>query len=196
MIVTEIIVIAAEVMASSNIPDYITSQSRMIELTMHLCLKCNKRFCGIGSMPVPGIKRLRKSSSLRLVRGLGAVSKVLRRFKGCDLLEDWEHYFSMYKVRVSIAGLLLTKPNSGLKDCPTQFSTKVWQLGAGTNICDFKQLQHRSTLEAYFNQFERYTEKIKIRMPLLSEGYFVESFVGGLQEDIKNIVRLFIPATV
>lgn len=60
----------------------------------------------------------------------------------------------------------------------------------------FKQLKQNSTVDHYFSQFEKCMEQLKGKMPQLTEEFFIESFLCGLETDIKNAVMMLAPVTV
>ena len=60
----------------------------------------------------------------------------------------------------------------------------------------FKNLRQDGTLEQYCKQFALCMGQVKARIPQLSEDYFVECYISGVQEDAKQVLKLLGPATV
>nr|XP_017226343.1 PREDICTED: uncharacterized protein LOC108202460 [Daucus carota subsp. sativus] len=60
----------------------------------------------------------------------------------------------------------------------------------------FKQLHQATTVDLYFDEFEKCKEQLRGRMPELTEEYFVESFIGGLQDQIRDTVRMLAPSSI
>lgn len=60
----------------------------------------------------------------------------------------------------------------------------------------FKKLQQVTTVEAYFDEFEKCRGQLLMKIPSLTAEYFLENFIGGLQGEIKGMLRLLGPATL
>lgn len=60
----------------------------------------------------------------------------------------------------------------------------------------FKKLQQVSTVEAYFDDFEKCRGQLLMKIPSLTTEYFLENFIGGLQNDIRGMLRLLEPTTL
>lgn len=130
-----------------------------------------------------------------------------------EWIQDCEHYFALYGVgeskKVAVAGMHLqgiarrwfqTYTIGGNKMEWTtfckQFISRFGTREQETLYDNFKHLKQTTTIELYFDQFEKYQEQLKGRMPDLTEEYFVECFVGGLQDKIKETLKLLAPLTV
>lgn len=94
------------------------------------------------------------------------------------MARSWYHGYSVGKLQVEWS------------DFCVQFTARFGALEEELLYDSFKQLRQTSTVEHYFGLFERLMEQLKGRMPSLTEEFFVESFMGGLQKDIKEVVRL------
>lgn len=57
----------------------------------------------------------------------------------------------------------------------------------------FKKLQQVNTVEHYYDEFEKCRGQLLQKIPSLTEEYFLENFIGGLQGEIKGMIRLLEP---
>lgn len=60
----------------------------------------------------------------------------------------------------------------------------------------FNKLQQISSVLEYQEQFEELKTRMLVRDPRLPESYFISSFISGLKEDIKPIVKMMKPGTL
>lgn len=60
----------------------------------------------------------------------------------------------------------------------------------------FKRLQQVTTVESYYDEFEKCRGQLLSKIPSLTNEYFPENFIGGLQTEIKGMIRLLEPATL
>lgn len=51
-------------------------------------------------------------------------------------------------------------------------------------------------MELYYDEFEKSRGQILKKLPSLTEEYFLENFIGGLQGEIKGMLRLLEPSTL
>lgn len=58
------------------------------------------------------------------------------------------------------------------------------------------RLHQQSTVDLYLSQFEKFQEQIREKMPFLTDDYFVECFIGGLQAEIREALKMLNPGTV
>ena len=61
---------------------------------------------------------------------------------------------------------------------------------------EFNKLQLSTTVLAYQEKFEELRSEVMIRVPHLSESYFVSSFLSGLSEEFRSLVRTHKPKTL
>ncbi|XP_027175053.1 uncharacterized protein LOC113774658 [Coffea eugenioides] len=61
---------------------------------------------------------------------------------------------------------------------------------------EFNKLQQKGTVEEYEEKFEELKTLMLIRNPRLDEGYFISSFISGLKDEIKPMVKMFKPQTL
>ncbi|XP_027183811.1 uncharacterized protein LOC113782099 [Coffea eugenioides] len=61
---------------------------------------------------------------------------------------------------------------------------------------EFNKLQQRGSVEEYEEKFEELKTLMLMKNPRLDELYFVSSFISGLKEDIKPMVKMFKPQTL
>lgn len=136
---------------------------------------------------------------------------------GSDALEwlrDCEEYFSIYEVgdskRAPIAAMHLTGiPRSWYKSFmmghplgvtwqqfTQSFVARFGELDTDMVFDRFKRLQQVSSVESYFDEFEKLRGQLLSKIPSLTEEYFMENFIGGLQTEIKGMIRLLEPKTL
>lgn len=60
----------------------------------------------------------------------------------------------------------------------------------------FKRLQQNSSVEEYYDEFEKIRGQILKKIPSLTTDYFLENFVGGLNQEIKGMIRLLEPTSL
>lgn len=130
-----------------------------------------------------------------------------------EWLEDCEQYFEIFGVgepkKVVVAGMQLEgvarrwfqvytfgKRQLDWSDFTLHFSARFGVMEQELLYDKFKQLKQTSTVDHYFNQFEKCREKLKGKMPQLTEDFFVERFLCGLETQIKNAVVLLAPVSV
>ncbi|XP_027088526.2 uncharacterized protein [Coffea arabica] len=68
----------------------------------------------------------------------------------------------------------------------------------GNKICkdiveEFNKIQQNGSVEDYQEKFEKLKPLMLMKNPQLDEGYFVSSFISGLKEEIKPIIRMLKP---
>ncbi|XP_027071670.2 uncharacterized protein [Coffea arabica] len=61
---------------------------------------------------------------------------------------------------------------------------------------EFNKLQQKGTVKEYEEKFEELKTLMLIRNPRLDEGYFISSFISGLKNEIKPMVKMFKPQTL
>ncbi|XP_027102590.1 uncharacterized protein [Coffea arabica] len=61
---------------------------------------------------------------------------------------------------------------------------------------EFNKLQQVGTVEEYEEKFEELKTLMLTKNPRLDESYFVSSFISGLKEEIKPMVKMFRPQTL
>lgn len=130
-----------------------------------------------------------------------------------EWLRDCEEYFTIYEVndrrRAAIAAMHLTGvPRSWYKSYMIGQEAVSWQQFCEAFLArfgdietdlvfdKFKRLQQTSTVEAYYDEFEKCRGQILKKIPGLTSEYFLENFVGGLQMEIKGMIRLLEPSSL
>ncbi|XP_071909625.1 uncharacterized protein [Coffea arabica] len=61
---------------------------------------------------------------------------------------------------------------------------------------EFNKLHQTTSVKDYQEKFEELSSLMLIRDPHLSESYFVSSFISGIKEEIKPMVKMLKPATL
>lgn len=137
-------------------------------------------------------------------------------YKAHDTMEwltDCEEYFTLFEVsdkrRSAIATMHLTgTPRSSYKSFMigrinvtwNQFSqafvARFGEVDTELVFDKFKKLQQTTTVEAYFDEFEKCRGQLLMKIPSLTTEYFLENFIGGLQVDIRGMLRLLEPTSL
>lgn len=136
--------------------------------------------------------------------------------EGSDTMEwlrDCDEYFTIYEVpdnkRAVIAAMHLNgTPRSWFKSFMIGREKVSWQnfseafmarFGAVETdlVFDrFKKLQQVTSVEHYYDEFEKCRGQLLRKIPSLTSEYFLENFIGGLQGEIKGMIRLLEPNTL
>ena len=61
---------------------------------------------------------------------------------------------------------------------------------------EFNKLHQTSTVKDYQERFEELSSLMLVRDPHLSESYFVSSFISGIKEEIRPMVKMLKPNTL
>ena len=61
---------------------------------------------------------------------------------------------------------------------------------------EFNKLQQVEQVEEWQEKFEELKTFMMIKNPHLGEEYFVSSFISGLKDEIKTMIRMLSPATL
>ena len=51
-------------------------------------------------------------------------------------------------------------------------------------------------MEEYFDEFEKSRGQLLRKIPSLTPEYFLENFIGGLQTEVRGMIRLLEPSTL
>ena len=129
-----------------------------------------------------------------------------------DWVQDCNHYFKMFRVnerkKVTIAGMHLEGTASSwyhiysLNNSLCDWSNFTEQITQRFGLMDqellmenFNQLKQVDSLEQYYNEFEGYVVQLREKIPSLTDAYFLESFIGGMQKEIQQDIRILTPKT-
>ncbi|XP_070018003.1 uncharacterized protein [Nicotiana sylvestris] len=63
-------------------------------------------------------------------------------------------------------------------------------------IGEFKKLEQKGTINEYLEKFEELKTWVLVRRPTIPEEFFLEFFVEGLKEEIRNTVKMLNPYTL
>lgn len=81
-----------------------------------------------------------------------------------------------------------------------EFSVEVTrrfnEIGFKDEVEEFNKLQQEGSVRSYQEKLEELRSLMLIRNPRLTESYFVSSFISGVKEEIKPMLRLLKPATL
>ena len=76
----------------------------------------------------------------------------------------------------------------------------MWLIRRKENIIDtveeFNKMRQQGLVEEYLRRFEELRAVIGIAHPGLSEAYFVSSFISGLKDDLRSVVKMLAPTIV
>lgn len=130
-----------------------------------------------------------------------------------EWIRDCEEYFAIFEVsesrRPAIAAMhtsgsprywyksfMVGKNKVSWQQFTQAFLARFGELETELVFDKFKKLQQTTTVEAYFDEFEKCRGQLLSKIPSLTQEYFLENFVGGLQGEIKGMIRLLEPATL
>lgn len=65
--------------------------------------------------------------------------------------------------------------------------------GGKNAVKEFNKLQQVDSIEKYQEDFESFRSLLLAKNPYLTEQYFLSSFISGLKEELKPMVRLMKP---
>lgn len=130
-----------------------------------------------------------------------------------EWLRDCEEYFSIFEVsdqrKSAIAAMhmsgtprywyksfMVGKKRVTWQQFTQAFLARFGELETELVFDKFKKLQQVSTVESYFDEFEKCRGQLLSKIPSLTPEYFLENFIGGLQSEIKSMIRLLEPSTL
>lgn len=76
------------------------------------------------------------------------------------------------------------------------FTARFGELDTKLVFDKFKRLQQNSSVEDYYDEFEKIKGQVLKKLPGLTFEYYLENFVGGLPNDIKGMIRLLEPTSL
>ena len=91
---------------------------------------------------------------------------------------------------------------TNVRDHPTwgEFAEKLCERFGESSMSDivkeFNKLRQVGELKAYLKRFEELKSLMSSHDPHLSKAYFVSSFLSGLSEDLRSMVKMIKPRTV
>ena len=130
-----------------------------------------------------------------------------------EWLRDCEEYFTIFEVsdyrRSAIAAMHMSgTPRYWYKSFMVGRDKVTWQqftqaflarfgeLETELVFDKFKKLQQTTTVEDYFDEFEKSRGQLLSKIPSLTPEYFLENFIGGLQAEVRGMIRLLEPSTL
>lgn len=133
--------------------------------------------------------------------------------KVTDWIQDFELYFEIFGVndnkKVVVAGrhlegtarswyqvYAMDMRNLRWHDFCEQFIARFGVKEHESLQERFKHLRQEGTVEAYCDQFALCMGKLRVVMPQLCEEYFVDCFISGLQEDVRQVTKLLSPSSI
>lgn len=90
-------------------------------------------------------------------------------------------------------GVKLERPNLSWTDFCELLCARFASKASRDVVEEFNKLQQKGTVEEYEKKFEELKTLMLLRNPKLDEPYFVSSFISGLKEKIKPMVKMFNP---
>ena len=153
-------------------------------------------------------------SNTRKVQGLQHLKLTFPKFSEGDDVEDWlqdcNQYFEVFGVierkKVTVAGMHLegtarswyhiySLHNSicEWKNFAEQFTQRFGKGKQEWLVERFKQLKQTKSMEQYYTEFEGLVGQLKEKIPSLTEEYFLESFIGGMQAEVQQVLRILTP---
>ena len=93
------------------------------------------------------------------------------------------------KADVWYQGIKVEFPDLSWQQFANMLSERFAEKGTRDVVEDFNKLQQSGTVEDYQEKFEELKSLMLVKNPHLSESYFVSSFISGLREEIKTMVK-------
>nr|XP_027064416.1 uncharacterized protein LOC113690623 [Coffea arabica] len=109
---------------------------------------------------------------------------------------DLVEMFLEGKVDNWFQGVKLAKPELSWEEFSELLCERFSGKGSLDIVEEFNKLQQKGTVEEYEEKFEELKTLMLIRNPKLDESYFVSSFISGLKDEIKTMVKMFKPHTL
>lgn len=81
-------------------------------------------------------------------------------------------------------------------ECVTELCSWFEEKSKADVIEEFNKLRQKGTVEEYLIRFEELRALLTISQPMLDEAYFVSSFVSGLDDQLRLMVKMLQPTTV
>lgn len=97
------------------------------------------------------------------------------------------------KVDVWFRGLKLTKGTVSWAEFSSYLMKRFGAKGGRDEVETFNKLQQVDTVSGYQEEFEGLRSLLLAKNPHLTEQYFVSSFIRGLKEELKPMVRMMRP---
>ncbi|XP_027066512.1 uncharacterized protein [Coffea arabica] len=93
-------------------------------------------------------------------------------------------------------GVKLERPQLSWAEFSDLLCERFSGKGSRDVIEEFNKLQQKGVVEEYEEKFEELKTLMLLRNPKLDELYFVSSFISGLKEEIRPMVKMFKPQTL
>nr|XP_027093474.1 uncharacterized protein LOC113713862 [Coffea arabica] len=93
-------------------------------------------------------------------------------------------------------GVKLERPHLSWTEFSDLMCERFSGKGSRDVVEEFNKLQQKGTIEEYEEKFEELKTLMLLRNPKLDELYFVSSFVSGLKEEIRPMVKMFKPQSL
>ena len=159
-------------------------------------------------------KKQATGGKTRDVQGLQHLKLTFPKFSEeeevADWLQDCNQYFEVFGVngrkKVTIAGMHLEgnarswyhiySIHNSLCDWENfadQFTQRFGKSKQELLVERFKQLKQDKSVEQYYTEFEGLVGQLKEKIPSLTEEYFLDSFIGGMQAEVQQVFRILTP---
>nr|XP_027067626.1 uncharacterized protein LOC113693266 [Coffea arabica] len=93
-------------------------------------------------------------------------------------------------------GVKLAKPGLNWEEFSELLCERFSGKGSLDIVEEFNKLQQIGTVQEYEEKFEELKTLMLTKNPKLDESYFVSSFISGLKEEVKPMVKMFKPQTL
>lgn len=125
--------------------------------------------------------------------------KCLKYFSVYQILENRRmEVVEMYlEIRANIwyQGLKMEKENITWGEFVDFISRRFEDHGGKDIIEEFNKLYQQGSMREYQDKFEELMSLMLHKDPRLSESYFISSFVSGVKEEIKPMIKMMKPTT-
>ena len=130
----------------------------------------------------------------------GWVKKCSRYFALCKTPEqqkvDLASLYMSGKAESWYNGYILGRQNILWEDFVVDLCARFKDDLGSCVIEEFNKLKQTGTIDDYLEEFKELKSQMLIKNPTLPPDYFVASFVGGLDDNVKHFTRAFNPRTL
>ncbi|CAO2832351.1 unnamed protein product [Amaranthus hypochondriacus] len=128
------------------------------------------------------------------------IKKCNRYFNLCKIADDAKvELASLYmvdKVEIWVSSYLSNRKQVDWEDFKFDLVARFKDTTSSNVVENFNKLYNKTSLEEYVDSFKQCKFDLFQNGHGLSEEYLLESFIGGLKEEVKPFVKAFNPTTI
>ena len=128
------------------------------------------------------------------------IKKYNRYFDLCKIADEAKvEHASLYmidKAQIWVFSYLSNRKHVDWEDFKFDLVVRFKDTTSANVVENFNKLYNNASLEEYVDSFEQCKSELFQNGHRLSEEYLLESFIGGLKEEVKTFVKAFNPTTI